>query len=161
MGILEVTFKIGLSNPLMHGYAASAPLMVTYKDTGNTVEIDPPGRLPATEAFGHFGSLDQLILRIRRECTASEAQNIGIAELSNFRILADAARAFYYLFESMRETDFRENSVVPGYPVTFAEDIQNNSLVTTCDLDWSYDGIQVAQGTRIGGGHLTISVSRR
>ena len=159
MGILEVTFKIGLSYPLMHACAASAALVVTYNDTGNSVEIDPPGRLPATEAFGYFGSLDQLILRVRRKCTAADAQNIGITELSNFHILADAARAFYFLFESMRETQFREDNVVPGYPVAFAEEIQKNALVKTCDLDSSYDGTPVIQGMRIGGGVPTIQIT--
>src|SRR5260370_33606881 len=111
MGMLEVTFKIALSHPLLPLCAAKDPLTVTYHDTGNTVEIEPPGRLPSTQPSGYFGSLDQMILRVRRECKTSQAQNIGIAELSSFRILADAERAFYFLFEFIRTTDFRQINV--------------------------------------------------
>lgn len=159
MGILEVTLRIALSHPLLPLYVAKDPLTVTFHDTGNTVEIEPPGRLPSTQPSGYFGSLDQMILRVTRECKVSQLQDIGISELSSLRILTDAARAFYFLFEFIRETDFRENNVVSGYPVAFAEEIQKNSLVRTCDLDCFYDGVQVLQGVRIGGGIPSIQIT--
>jgi len=159
MGMLETTFKIALSHPLLPLFVARDPLSFSYQDTGNTVEIEPLGQLPSTQALGYFGSLDQMILRVRRECKISQPQDIGIAELSGFRILSDAARAFHFLFEAIRETDFRKSNVVAGYPVAFAEEIQKNWLVRTCDLDCSYDGVQILQGVRIGGGIPSIQIT--
>jgi hypothetical protein len=43
-------------------------------------------------------------------------------------------------FEAVRESDYRENTSLPGYPVAPAEEVQNNSLVRTCDIESSYEG---------------------
>jgi hypothetical protein len=61
---LQVTFKIGLAHPIIAMYGATAPLQVTYRDTGNTVFIDPPGVAPNTDA--RLGALDLLTIRVRR-----------------------------------------------------------------------------------------------
>lgn len=119
----------------------SAPLVVTYPDTGNTVQVDPPDRLPVTEYQKSLGAFDRLTLRVRRECTNSEGPHVGIDELRRLGILSDAGRAFWLLFESIRETDFRENNSIGGFPVAPAEELQDNSLVATCDLECSYDGV--------------------
>ncbi len=140
MGWLDVTFKIGLAHPLMVIHQPSDPLVVTFKDTGNVVYIHPPNRLPTNEVQARLGAFDQLILRVRRQCSDKEGQAAGLVEFRKLRILNDAAKAFFLFFETIRESDFRENNSIAGYPVAPAEEIQDNALVRGCDLEWSYDG---------------------
>jgi hypothetical protein len=49
----------------------------------------------------------------------------------------------WLFFEAVRETEFRENNTLAGYPVTRAEEIQNNPLVRTCELESRYEGVSV------------------
>jgi hypothetical protein len=138
VGWLEVTFKLGLAHPLLVLHTASAPLQINLADTGNIVCIDPPGQLPNTEA--RFGAFDLLRLRIRRECTDEEGRSASLAEFRKWKILSDAGKVLWWFFETVRESDFRENNSLSGYPVAPAEEIQDNALVKTCDLESSYDG---------------------
>jgi hypothetical protein len=138
VGWLEVTFKLGLAHPLLVLHTASAPLQINLADTGNIVCIDPPGHLPNTEA--RFGAFDLLRLRIRRECTDEEGQSASLAEFRKWKILSDAGKVLWWFFETVRESDFRENNSLSSYPVAPAEEIQDNALVKTCDLESSYDG---------------------
>jgi hypothetical protein len=137
MGWLEVTFKIGLAHPLMAMHAANSPIQVSFSDTDNTVFIEPPGATPNTEA--RLGAFDILIIRVRRECTDEEGRGASLSELRAWRVLRDAAKAMWSFFEAVRESDFRENNSLAGYPVAPAEEIQNNSLVRTCDVESSYE----------------------
>ncbi len=138
MGRLEVTFKIGLAHPLMAMHAASTPISVTIPDTGNTVLLEPPGNVPNEQP--RFGAFDLLILRVRRQCSDVEGQEASLDELRKWRILSDAAKVLFSFFEAVRESDFREHNSLAGYPVAPAEEIQNNSLVRTCDIEVSYAG---------------------
>jgi hypothetical protein len=138
VGWLEVTFKIGLSHPLMAMHAASTPISVTFPETGNTVLLEPPGNIPNEEP--RLGAFDLLILSVRRECTDAEGREAALAELRKWRVLSDAAKVLWYFFEAVRESDFREHNSLAGYPVAPAEEIQNNSLVRTCDVESSYEG---------------------
>jgi len=139
VGWLEVTFKIGLAHPLLMMHAPRGAL-VAVSDTGNTVYVEPPDHLAPTEYQKSLGAFDRLTLRVRRECTDQEGQNAALAEFQKLQILSDAARVLWLFFETVRESDFRENKSLAGYPVARAEEIQNNALVRTCDLEWSYDG---------------------
>ena len=138
MGWLEVAFKIGLAHPLMAMHAANAPISVTFPDTENTVLVEPPGVKPNQEQ--RLGAFDLMILRVRRECTDEEGRGASLTELRNWHILSDAAKVFWLFFEAVRESDFQEHNAVSGYAVAPAEEIQNNSLVRTCDVESSYEG---------------------
>ncbi len=138
MGQLEVTFTIGLAHPLMPMHGASAPIAVSFQDSRNTVLIDPPGSKPNEEP--RLGAFDLLILRVRRECTDEEGKRASLTELRDWRILNDAARVMWSFFEAVRESDFKEHNALSGYPVAPAVEIQNNSLVRTCDVEVSYEG---------------------
>jgi hypothetical protein len=64
-----------------------------------------------------------------------------VLELEKLQIFSDAGRAFWMLFESIRESNFRQHNTLPGYPVVPAEKIQNNALVRTCEAQLFYDGV--------------------
>ena len=81
-----------------------------------------------------------MTLRVRREATEEEARSAAYTEFQKLKILSDAARVFWLFFETVRESDYRETGMLAGYPVARAEEIQNNALVRTCELESSYDG---------------------
>lgn len=141
MGQLEVTIRIGLAHTLLAMHAPQSPLVSTFPDTGNTVYLDPPDHMPLSKYQKNLGALDVMTLRVRREATEEEAQSATYAEFERLKILSDAARVFWLFFETVRESDYRETGMQAGYPVARAEKIQNNALVRTCELAWSYDGI--------------------
>jgi hypothetical protein len=138
-GWLEVTIRIGLAHPLILLCAPRVPIVVAFSDTGNTVFIDPPDRLPVTDYQKSLGAFDRMTFRVRRECADDEGRAASLTEFQTWHILSDAARTFWLFFETVRESDFRENNTLAGYPVAHADEIQNNALVRTCDLEWSYD----------------------
>ena len=142
MGQLEVTFRIGLAHPLLTTTAPSAPIVAGFPETGNTVYIDPPDHRAVTEEQSKLGAFATFTLRVTRECTDQEGRDAAITEFRDLHILSDAAKVFWQFFESVRESDLRDNSLA-GYPVARAEEIQDNALVRTCDLECSYDGVPV------------------
>jgi hypothetical protein len=103
----------------------------------------PPDHLPPSEYQKNLGAFDCLTLRVRRQCSEDEGRNAALAEFQDLSILSDAARVFWLFFETIRETEFRENNKLSGYPVARAEEIQNNPLVRTCELASSYGGVSV------------------
>lgn len=140
MGWLEVTIKIGLAHPLLVMHAPQSALVSSFPDTGNTVYLEPPDQMLPSEYQKNLGAFDRMSLRVRRECTEQEGRSAAFAEFQKLKILSDAARVFWLFFETVRECDFRENNTLAGYPVARAEEIQNNALVRTCELESSYDG---------------------
>jgi hypothetical protein len=138
VGWLEVTFKIGLAHPLIAIHGASSTISVSFPDSRNTVLLDPPGLKP--NELARLGAFDLLILRVRRECTDEEGRAASLTELRQWRTLSDAAKVMWSFFEAVRESDFREHNSLAGYPVAPAKEIQNNSLVRTCDVESSYEG---------------------
>jgi hypothetical protein len=143
VGLLEVSCKIGLAHPLIMLHAPGAPIVVSF-DTGNTVYLDPPDHLPVTEYQKNLGAFDRFRLRIRRQCSEEQGRNAALAEVRALHILSDAARVFWEFFETVREADFRKkDSTVAGYPVAQAEEIQDNALVRTCELECFYDGTRM------------------
>jgi hypothetical protein len=143
MGWLEVSIKIGLAHPLLMMHVPPCELVASFPDTGNTVYLDPPDGLTPDVHQKNLGVFDLLTLRVRRQCSEEEARNSAFVEFRNLHILGDAARVFWLFFEIVRETEFRKNKTLAGYPVTRTEEIQNNPLVRTCELVSSYDGHSV------------------
>jgi hypothetical protein len=95
-----------------------------------------------TEEHSKLGAFARFTIRVRRECSDLEGRDAAIRECRDLHILTDAARVFWQFFEVMRESDLRDNSLA-GYPVARAEEIQDNTLVRTCSLECSYDGVQI------------------
>jgi len=143
MGLLEVTIKVGLAHPLLVMHAPHSALITRFPDTGNTVYLDPPDHMLPSEYQKNLGVFDRMTLRVRKECTDQEGRNAALKEFQKLGILSDAARVFWLFFEAVRESDFRENNTLAGYPVARADEIQNNALVRTCELESSYDGTLV------------------
>src|SRR5258708_21734312 len=139
MGKLEVTIKIGLAHKLLVMCAGQSSLVSSF-DTGNTVYLDPPDHMLPSEYQKNLGAFDRMTLRVRRKCTEEEGRSAAFSEFQKLKILKDAARVFWLFFETVRESDYRENNTLAGYPVARAEEIQNNALVRTCELESSYDG---------------------
>jgi len=142
VGQLEITFRIGLAHPLLTLTAPSTPIVVTFPETGNTVYVDPPDHRAVTEEQSKLGAFSRFTLRVKRECSDQEGKDAGLTEIRSLNILSDAARVFWHFFETVRESDLRDNSLA-GYPVVRSDEIQNNALVRTCDLECSYDGMSV------------------
>jgi hypothetical protein len=142
VGQLEITFRIGLAHHLLALAVPSAPIVASFPETGNTVYIDPPDHRDVTEEQSKMGAFARFTLRVRGECTDQEGRDVGITELRNLRIMSDAAKVFWHFFETVRESDLGDGSLA-GYPVARAEEIQDNVLVRTCDLECSYDGVLI------------------
>ena len=140
MGWLDITIRIGLAHPLLVMHAPQSALVSSFPNTGNTVYLDPPDHMPPSEYQKNLGAFDRMTLRVRRECTEEEGRSAGFTEFQKMKILSDAARVFWLFFETVRESDFRENNTLAGYPVARAEEIQRNALVRTCEFESSYDG---------------------
>lgn len=139
MGRLKVNFRIGLAHPLTLLYPLpESPASVTFLDTGNTVHIAVP-QVTATRQEGRLGAFGELVLHVERECTHEEGQDATFANCRKLGIPADAARALWRFFESVRYAEFQKNSHIAGYPVAPAEEIQDNPLVRTCDVEWVYE----------------------
>jgi hypothetical protein len=87
------------------------------------------------------------VLRVERECTATEA-DIRAKSFNNFRMDTDAARAFWQFFEAIREAALRLNNTVFMYPVVPTHEIEANPLVRRCSVDWTFNGQPLVQGMR-------------
>ena len=142
MGQLEITFRIGLAHDLLALATPSVSIMANIPETGNAVFIEPPDHRAVTEEQSKMGAFARFTLRVGRECTDQEGRDVGITELRSLRIMSDAAKVFRQFFETVRESDLRDGSLA-GYPVARAEEIQDNVLVRTCDVECYYDGVLV------------------
>jgi hypothetical protein len=140
MGRLVVTFKVGLSYPVMIiGALAGGPLAVDFP-TGNRVEIEAPDRGPIPVELQQRGVLAQFVVRVQRDCNARDVESPSYRTFQDFHITGDAAEAFWQFFAVVREADLKENHSLAGYPIAPSEEIHNNLMVRCCDLEWSFDG---------------------
>src|SRR6266849_10417917 len=146
MGKLEAVFKIRLSFPLLAHAVNQAPAVVKFADTNNLVSIEcpKPGQAqeqPALEGF------NEIVLRVERECTATEDVQARARVLYDFHVHEDAARAFWQLFEGIRAAALRLDNTVFIYPVVPTHEIGTNPLVRRCTIDWTFDGQPLVQNT--------------
>lgn len=139
MGKLEVIFRLRLAYPLLPMYASQSPAIIQFRDTGNTVRLEPPRDVPqpAQPALEGFA---QMTLRVERECTDEVGTDVSPENADRLRINHDAARAFWQLFEAIREAGLRRDNRVFMYPVVPSENIQSNPLVRGCESEWIYEG---------------------
>lgn len=166
MGTLRVTFKLGLTHPLhLSRGLPDLPIEIKFPDTGNTVLIEPPRFGDPTEWGKQLGALDTLRLHVERECTDEEGQNTTYANNERLRINRDAGKAFWLLFEQLRDLESQKDfepglpRIVPSYPLAPAEVIQDNPLVRTCETEWVYDGATVGRQPFGGLGLIGITPS--
>jgi len=145
MGTLRVTFKLGLAHPLcLPRGLPDLPIVIEFPDTGNTVRIEPPQFGDPTEWGKQLGALDTLTLHVERECPDAEGQDTTYANNERLSINRDAGRAFWLLFEHLRDLESQKDfepgwpRIVPSYPIAPAEVIQHNPLVRACETEWIY-----------------------
>lgn len=81
-----------------------------------------------------------MTLRVERECTDEVGTDVSPENADRLRINHDAARAFWQLFEAIREAGLRRDNRVFMYPVVPSENIQSNPLVRGCESEWIYEG---------------------
>lgn len=148
MGKLEAVFRIRLSFPLLAHAVNQQPAVIKFADTNNTVSIEYPKPGPAPENPWLEG-FDEIVLRVERECTATQADIR--AKFLDFRMPIDAAKAFWQFFEAIREAALRLDNTVFMYPVVPTHEIEANPLVRRCRVDWTFDGQPIVQGTGLRG----------
>src|SRR5712692_9191640 len=120
MGKLEVIFKIRLAYPLLTMWRVEPPAVVQFADTGNTVRLEAPECIQARERSVLEG-YDQMTLHVERECTDEQGRDTSENNFERLHINQDAARAFWQLFEAIREAALRLNNTVFMYPVVPSE----------------------------------------
>jgi hypothetical protein len=157
MGKLEVVFRIRLAYPVLGLGIAELPAVATFAEPGNTVRIEAPQYGPAAGKSALEG-FEEMTLRVERECTDEQGMNTSTSNRERLRINQDAGRAFWQLFEAIRESALRRDNTVFMYPVVPAEDIGSNPLVRSCELEWIYNGNSL-QRERIGRGIPAIQVT--
>lgn len=131
MGKLEVIFKVRLaypSGPSVHPIAKEGvlrnladdldtrtPAVIHFLDTGNTVRVGGPHYGP--DIHPNYKGWDQMILRVERECTNEQGQNASASDADDFRINQDAAKAFWQVFEAIRDAALRwDRTFFPPLP---------------------------------------------
>src|SRR5260370_33240383 len=144
MGKLEAVYRIRLSFPLLAHAVNQEPAVIKFADTNNTVSIEYPKPGPAPER-PELEGFDDMVLRVERECTATQA-DIRAKLLDNFRMATDAARAFWQVFEAIRQAALRLNNTVFMYPVVPTHEIAANPLVRRCMVYWTFDGPALVHG---------------
>ena len=91
-----------------------------------------------------------MTLRVERECTEEEAKDFRLYS-GSLEIERDAARAFWQLFEAIRESASSRSNTVFTYPVLPAETLLRNPLVREYEFELHYNGERLAQaGQRQG-----------
>src|ERR1700691_5035562 len=133
MGKLEVIFKLRLAYPLLPTYASQVPVIIRFQDTGNTVRLEPPRDIPQPTTQSALEGFGQMSLHVERECTDAEGNDLSSSNAKRLRINHDPARAFWQVFDVIREEAFRRDNTVFMYPVVPSETIQLNPLVRSCD----------------------------
>ena len=145
MGKLEAVFQIQLAYPLIRMGVIKPEVVVAFPGTGNTVRISPPEDPPTPTDLYVGGGL--MTLRVQRECTESEAQTFHLGS-GKFEIERDAARAFWQLFEAMRESASVRDNTVFIYPVVPVEILLRNPLVRECKFEVYYEGKLLADSVQ-------------
>jgi hypothetical protein len=158
MGKLEVIFRIRLAYPLLlHMGTGEPPAVVHFADTGNTVRLEAPQHSPAPVQPAVEG-FEQMTLHVERECADEQGRDTSKANSDRLQIGQDAAKAFWQLFEAIRETAFRNDNTVFMYPVVPSEDIRLNPLVKDCEREWIYEGKRLERSS-IGKGIPAIEIT--
>jgi hypothetical protein len=156
MGTLEVIFDIGLAYPvILPEGLPDLQVLIAFSDSGNTVKIDPPVRGPQM-CSPLLGSLDKLMLRVHRACTQQEGKAVSWEQYRRMRIPQDAARAFFRLFETLRQIEYGNNTL-HGYPVVPSEELSRNPLVKMCEYTAIYEGIEVGKASLTGAPTISFS----
>ena len=137
MGKLEVIFKIRLAYPVLLMGATEPPAVVHFADTGNTVRLEAPQYVAAPIQSEGF---EQMTLHVERECTDEQGRDTSDSNSERLHIKQDAAKAFWQLFEAIREFPLRNEGTIFMYPVVPSEDIRSNPLVGGCESQWIYEG---------------------
>lgn len=136
---LEVIYTLELAYAVsVQGAALTAPIVIKFPETGNTARVDAPDSgFPDPQ----WGQLAKLVLRLSRECSEKEADDaLSMRNHDQLHIPQDAARAFFLLFETVREIEFEDNRVLHGYPVVLTDTIQRNPLVRKCEAEVICEG---------------------
>lgn len=150
MGRLHVAYRLGLTyGAFVLPSDQESPIVISYPETGNSVQIDVPQLAPATELAGPH---PQVVVHVTRQCTDDEGLDGSYGNAMRLGIPTDAGRAFWSLLEIVREMEFRGQSAtgfytIVGYPVTPAEEIQDNPLVRTCHAEWTYEEQETIHST--------------
>jgi hypothetical protein len=139
MGKLEVIFKIRFAYPLMRMSTAEPPAVVYFENTGNTIRIEAPRFIPDISELPQQG-FDQMTLHVERECSDKVGSDFSVQNSDKLQIGQDAAKAFWQLFEAIRESALRRDNIVFIYPVVPSEDLRNNPLVEGYESEWIYQG---------------------
>jgi len=139
---LEVIYKIRLAYPLMRMSTGEPPAVINFEDTNNTVRIEAPQFIPDASQLPRYG-FDQLKLRVERECSDKIGNDCSVANSDKLQVGQDAARAFWQLFEAIRESALRRDNIVFVYPVVQSEDLRNNPLVQAYEYEWLYAGVSL------------------
>lgn len=157
MGKLEVIFRVRLAYPLLRMSASDAPAIIQFPDTDNTVRLEPPqyGPAPAQSALEGF---DQMTLHVERECTDEQGRDTSDANSDRLRINQDVARAFWLLFDAIREAGLRRDNTVFMYPVVPSENMRLNPLVRGCESEWIYEGTSLER-LQMGEGLPAIEIT--
>ncbi len=157
MGKLDVVFTIRLAYPSLRMSTGEPPAIVKFGGTGNTVYIEAPQYIPATTQSALDG-FEQMTLRVERECTDEQGADTSYGNAERLQINQDAARAFWQLFEAIRETGWMRDNTVFMYPVVPAEDLLTNPLVKSCESEWIYNGKSLEQ-SKTGRGLPVIEIT--
>ncbi len=139
MGKLEVIFKIRLAYPVLDLTTSKLSAFPKFAETGNTVRIEAPQISPATGQPPSEG-FDQMTLRVERECADEQGMDTAYSNRERLGINQDAAKAFWQLFEAIREAELWLHNTVFVFPVVPTENIESNPLVRNCEVEWIYDG---------------------
>jgi hypothetical protein len=157
MGKLEVVFTIRLAYPSLHMSTDEPPAIVRFAETGNTVYVEAPQYIPATPQSALDG-FEQMTLCVERECTDEQGTDTSYGNADRLHINQDAARAFWQLFEAIRETGWSRDNTVFMYPVVPAENLLSNPLVKGCESEWIYNGKRLEQ-SKTGRGLPAIEIT--
>ncbi len=132
------------------------PAVIQFAETGNTVRLEAPECIPAREPSVLEG-FEQMTLHVERECTDEQGRDTSENNFERLHINHDAARAFWQLFEAIREAALRLNNTVFMYPVVPSENLRLNPLVRGCESEWIYNG-ESLEKTKTGKGIPTIQI---
>ena len=144
MGKLEVIFRLRLAHPVLISGMLYPQAIVHFADTGNTVRLEAP-QYGAATAQPSLEGFEEMTLHVERACTDEQGTDTSYDNSDRLHIKQDAARAFWQLFEAIRETGWNRDNTVFMYPVVPAENLLSNPLVKACESVWIYNGEPLEQ----------------
>jgi hypothetical protein len=157
MGKLKIVFKIRLAYPSLCMSVDGQPAIMKFAETGNTVYIEVPQCIPETTQSSLDG-FEQMTLRVERECADAQGTDTSYDNANRLYINQDAAKAFWQLFEAIRESGWNQDNTVFMYPVVPAENLLSNPLVKSLESEWIYNGKRLEQ-LKTGQGMPVIEIT--